>query len=517
MIQDTSNTDRNNTGTGTESTDTATNDTHTSSTNTPDWSGSFAEDLVFEATEFERAFPEMLNERERWMGAASWAKNPFAPWSDEDAPAPCSKHDTTADECDCNAQWKWGWEEHYITGPEVDRAALGTDITNRAYIFAEDDEFLFADLDDVRCPETGKVHPVAVAFLALLGPTWVEVSRSGTGLHAVYVGELPGDMAQATPTIDDEPWGAITPDDDEDNADVLPQIELYDAKRKPGVLTGKTVPGAPIEVRECDGTVVEAFLEAHGEVPDPDRPEDYTPEEFRDMKRDTDTSDGVDADVTDDVEELYSAIDSLDARDVADQTIVREWLDPPGTEHRAFVPTWAPSGYKGQAVYCTDEKFVDTGKRGGWGGPVIMAAIDKRMISDGGAEPGDVTGEDFADCVDHLRSLGFSIPEYVPDGDSSQLYIDVLGGYAEPGEDPYQDPDDCLMASLRAKEDDAVPADADPPTLAVNALIEHAFGYPPGSDFIDDGARGFARDLFAELTPPEAREEFGLNGGDTDE
>ena len=126
------------------------------------------------------------------------------------------------------------------------------------------------------------------------------------------------------------------------------------------------------------------------------------------------------------MEDVFEAVAELDARDVAERTIARDWTDTSG-DVWAFAPTWASADYTGTAVVCGPDAYRDTGKRGGRGGAVVMAAIDLRLISDSGASPGDVTGRDYMRAVDHLRDLGFDIPEYVPDGDSSTLYMDVIG------------------------------------------------------------------------------------------
>ena len=112
---------------------------------------------------------------------------------------------------------------------------------------------------------------------------------------------------------------------------------------------------------------------------------------------------------TDDIRDLFAALDRLDAQRVAEQTIVAEWLED-RTSNRAFRPTWAPSDYTGTANYVDVDKWIDTGDRGGKGGPAVMAAIDAGLVSDTQC-PEAVSGETWFKAVDHLRELGFSIPE----------------------------------------------------------------------------------------------------------
>ena len=141
-------------------------------------------------------------------------------------------------------------------------------------------------------------------------------------------------------------------------------------------------------VTEEDDDVADAF-------------EDFDAEEY---EADATTSD----ETTDEIRDLFAAIDRLDAQRVADRTIARGWKDSRG-DRRTMIPTWAPAGYDGTAVYCDREKFVDTGDRGGYGGPVAMAAIDAGLVSDRHC-PDAVEGETWFKAVDHLRDLGFDIP-----------------------------------------------------------------------------------------------------------
>jgi hypothetical protein len=112
---------------------------------------------------------------------------------------------------------------------------------------------------------------------------------------------------------------------------------------------------------------------------------------------------------TNEVRDIFAALDRLDARRVAERTIVREWLDDRG-DRRAFAPTWAPAGYDGTANFVDRHKWVDTGGRGGRGGPAVMAAIDAGLVRDSVC-PDAVRGATWWKAVDHLRDLGFEIPE----------------------------------------------------------------------------------------------------------
>lgn len=62
------------------------------------------------------------NEKQ-WMGARD--KMPFSPWSTRNSSVKCTNDDCSADRCDdpgcdCDGRWKWGFEDHYVTGEELD-------------------------------------------------------------------------------------------------------------------------------------------------------------------------------------------------------------------------------------------------------------------------------------------------------------------------------------------------------------------------------------------------------------
>jgi hypothetical protein len=138
-----------------------------------------------------------------------------------------------------------------------------------------------------------------------------------------------------------------------------------------------------------------------------ERPDTFDPDEY-------DPSASSASETTDDIRDVYHALDHLDARRVARRTITREVLADRG-DKQTIAPSWAPAGYDGTAVFVDRDKFVDTGGRGGRGGPAAMAAIDAGLIADTQA-PEAVEGETWIKAVDHLRDLGFEIPE-LDDGD----------------------------------------------------------------------------------------------------
>ncbi|MDJ1431478.1 hypothetical protein QNM96_05345, partial [Halostagnicola sp. A-GB9-2] len=97
-------------------------------------------------------WPDELLEREQWMGHVG--KKPFAPWADRDHP------EADVDE---DARWKWGLKENYGDGETIAMAEIDPRLDGRAFLQTEDDPFVYVDGDDVRCPETGDVHPAFIA------------------------------------------------------------------------------------------------------------------------------------------------------------------------------------------------------------------------------------------------------------------------------------------------------------------------------------------------------------------
>lgn len=72
----------------------------------------------------------------------------------------CQAHrDGTTGECDHEARFKWGHSGHYVDDETVALAEDDPRLDGRVFIQQEDDPYGFVDGDDLRCPETGEVHP----------------------------------------------------------------------------------------------------------------------------------------------------------------------------------------------------------------------------------------------------------------------------------------------------------------------------------------------------------------------
>jgi len=333
-------------------------------------------------------YPPALLKREQWMGQLAGEKIPFAPWGDADHP-------------DGEADNKWGIHDMFVDGDTVAIAEDDPRLDGRVFLQQEEDPYAFVDGDDVRDPETGEVHPAFVALLEHLGMTYADVSTSGGGVHAYYRGELPGGLPEAKWKIDTEPWGSH---------DDVPAVEIY-ANTHVNVTTGDHLVGTGTEVRAWDDDALEAVLKANDQLRD-ERPstvrDDYDLDEYEPTATSSDET-------TDDIRDVFRALDRLDPKRVGERTIVRKWTQG----KRGFLPTWGSSKDTGTANYIDDRIWHDTGDDGGYGGPVVMAAIDAGLIRHKGATPADVRGETFFEAVDHLRDLGFSIP-VLEDGATDQ-------------------------------------------------------------------------------------------------
>jgi len=355
-------------------------------------------------------WPDELLDRKQWMGHTE--KLPFAPWSERDPPTDCARDDCPADraddpECDCDGRFKWSYEGHYVDGDTVAIAEDDPQLDGRVFIQTDDDPYGFVDGDDVRDPETGAVHPAFLDILNELGLSYADISTSATGVHVNYRGELPGGVPEASWELDDEPWGAN---------DDTPAIEIY-ANKHVCVATGEHAVGSPTEVREWDAQALREVLDEAGQLRQsvPSRSD----VDLSDHEPTATSSD----ETTTDIRDQFTALNRLDARKVAAKTIVSKWNDSASTSAgaRAFWPTWgSTTSDSGTANYVDEDIWNDTGQNGGYGGPLVMALIDAGEITNRGASPRDARGENYFAAVEHLRELGFDVPELV-DKDISEI------------------------------------------------------------------------------------------------
>lgn len=424
-------------------------------------------------------WPDKLKDYDQWMTHRIGDKQPYAPWTDPDAPAPCSKHGSTTAECDCSARFKWGWEGNMRPYKDGFMALSDSKTDGLVFIQTEDDPFVFVDGDDVRCPETGEIHPAFKAILTHLGLTYADISVSGTGVHAYYTGTLPEDETVATWNLDDDPWG---------ENDDLPALEIYSGKHV-CVTTGRRVRGTPDTVEPWNADALRSILEAVGEYTETHSVTDDGGQ--NDRCGNVTTSGGKTPDEADSAEECIKAVNRLDPVKVAGATIVAEWTDSGGAG-MGFLPTWGDSGDGGTANFVDETCWVDTGKKGGRGGPIEMALIDLGELDCSDSEVGYATGSDFWTGYEHLRDKNFDLPKppHVGEKDHSGYYDAPLGDYVDA--DPWSDPDAMLTACLLARAEGAVTRDAEPPTMALIPIVREYLG----AEDIGDETKDMAEEVF---------------------
>lgn len=422
-------------------------------------------------------YPEEYKRFNQWMCRHPGQKNPFAPWTQPDAPAPCSKssHDDCS-ECDCNAQYKWSYSENYRKFRRAKVPTVYEDVGGLAFIQLEEDPFLFVDGDDVRCPETGDIHPAFQQILEQLGVTYADVSTSGAGCHAYYCGDLPADETAAKWALDDEPWGAN---------DDIPEIEIYSGKHV-CVTTGQHLTDSPETVAEIDEDVLEGIIEKCTDY-DPIQKHTITQADSDKYgnKNENISSVSDSDDIADDLQDCFDAIEALDSRDVAEETIVDELTDT-SRELYSFLPTWGKSSDGGTANIVSEDFWADTGTDPGNGGPIQMALIDMGEIKHTQAERYGSCGKEFWKGYEHLREIGFNLPKPPYEEQESSGYFDVeLNEFVD--DDVFAGANAMLEACLIARERGLVDEDVDPPALALSAIADKHLDRETGID--DDVTR----------------------------
>ena len=333
------------------------------------------------------SYPRPHHDVEQWMGRLDGEKTTFSPWADAD------HADVPADE---DARYKWGIEDNYVDG---DTVAIGEDdprLGGRVFVQRDSDPYGFVDGDGVVDPQNGDVHPAFKAFLKLLGMTYTDVSTSGTGAHAYYLGEIPLEgVGQASFDIDDEPWGAN---------DTAPSIEFY-ANKHLCVATGDHVAGTPTEAAEWDADALRAILKANGF--DDEEEETVAHDTHRDRAElDAHVATATGADETaDDVRDVLKAVDRLEPRDLPLST------RQTGEDSTGW-STWDPSyrsSDSGESLHYNGEGAFHDHRAGKAFGVLSLFAAEEGIIR----EPWDrLEGAEWWDAVDAARDGGAPIPSF---------------------------------------------------------------------------------------------------------
>lgn len=205
-------------------------------------------------------YPDELLDREYWV---SWIldgkerKRPVAPWQTGHAYPVKWRRDLPEDERpETTFEQARRWTDFPLDHLGLDLPDDATSDELRLGIVIpvnrppREQRVTLIDWDDVRDPDTGEVHPTAASFIQDYGG-YVEISRSGKGLHQFVVGGLPGDRNKLIAPIADE---AFVGDD-------LPGVELYDGGRHVA-MTGDHVEGTErdlVDGQDCINEIVDEF------------------------------------------------------------------------------------------------------------------------------------------------------------------------------------------------------------------------------------------------------------------
>lgn len=344
-------------------------------------------------------WPSVMVENDQWMGAVG--KQGFSPWGKSDHPDAAPEDD---------ARWKWSIPDMWADKETVDNwVDKHPKLTGYAFIMQKENEpysdeadpLAFVDGDDVRCPETGEVHPKFIEIINEIGGTYVDVSTSGAGLHAVYRGKLPDNIRQFSFDIDDEPWGA--------NEDV-PGIEVYDGKRI-CISTGQHVAGTPDDANEWDENVIDHLIDLHVDDSVKDSASHDTNVERPDM--DDYTPSAVGNEETSDIRDVYHAVDRIEPSDL------RLKASKVGEESTGW-EMWDPSSYRSSSGgdslhYNPGENVFYDQKNGQAFGVIGLYAAESKEIDI--TKPWEkLEGQDWWETIDLIReNERVEIPEFEPD------------------------------------------------------------------------------------------------------
>jgi P4 family phage/plasmid primase-like protien len=209
-------------------------------------------------------YPETLKNREIWV---TWIldgarrKRPVAPWQTGHAyPVTWEQGLPEEERPETSFEEANGWCEFELDDANlsVPDDAASDELRLGLILPAErperSDRITLIDWDDVRDPETGEIHPIALRFIQEHGG-YVELSRSGEGLHQYVLGGLKKRGKFIAP-IDEEPFVP--------GSDDAPQVEMYDGGRHVA-MTGEHIAGADrdlVDGQELIDSIVEEYKTA---------------------------------------------------------------------------------------------------------------------------------------------------------------------------------------------------------------------------------------------------------------
>lgn len=271
-------------------------------------------------------------------------------------------------------------------------------IRNRAEY--PDEDLVLIDYDDVRDPETETIHPTVRDHLEAAG-SYADLSPSGTGIHILCRGSLPGDMT----ALD----GALPADERFPDA----SIEVY-ASARFVTMTGRHLLSTPRETQPA-----EKFLARLADVyaPQTESSDDADEDSAADASEDSTADDSDDSpdlskaelrelETTTDMQVVYHAIDLTEPGDIRlDSPVTEERSD--GTKSRD--PSWAYSE-SGTRLAELEEGWVY--RKGMIGLDALqVVALEEGIITDEYTYP---SGHAFWEAVRALRTRGAPIPRHLP-------------------------------------------------------------------------------------------------------
>jgi hypothetical protein len=255
---------------------------------------------------------------------------------------------------------------------------------------------VFVDLDDVRDPESGDLHPVARDLVERAG-SFAQVSTSGTGLHIFVDGTLPDGVESIEDSLPDH------------NTFPDAEIEVYDKARFVG-MTGYHLVETPtclVENQEFVDELAEEYI-SHAEG---------TPDEMR-SEPELSREEVLDVETTDDIEEVFDAVQHVSPSDI---TLRSEVTHERSSREKDLNPSWTTSK-SGTRLGQVGDGWVY--RKGMVGLDALqVVALEEGIIHNVNQYP---EGDEFWQAVDALRERGAHIPKYEPPEDSGSKPVAAI-------------------------------------------------------------------------------------------
>lgn len=320
-------------------------------------------------------FPEDVLDAEQWHAwkpTDDGRKVPRAPWLNPDWP------DKFVSAQDPDVWTDFGTVREWTT--KLPGYAPAVNVRDREE--HPEESLLLIDFDDVRDPETGRVHPTVREHIQQV-ESYADVSTSGTGVHILCRGSLPD--------------GVKAIDADLPASEAFPHagIEVYDSGRFVA-MTGEHFAETPRETADAQG-VIDTLADEFATVPE-GTPEAMLsePEKSREQLASVET--------TDEIQDIFDAIQHTGPRDVRLRSPVTHER---GDGSRDRDPTWRESK-SGTGLAEVDGGWIE--RKGLHGLDALqVVALEERIITGPEEYP---EGERFWRAVDALRERGAHIPEY---------------------------------------------------------------------------------------------------------